>query len=425
MLVRLPYGHTGLTLELPSDCTDILLPTPAPSLEDDYGAFLHAISHPTGTPPLAALARMARRACIVISDMTRPTPNHRLVPWLLRQLQDAGCSRVTVLVGTGSHQPHTPGQCQELVQAVPDTWELVSHDAYDGSSLVKVGETSLGPVWLNRAWVEADLRLVTGFIEPHFFAGYSGGGKGIMPGVAGIDTILNFHSARLIGDPATTWLQLSGNPTQEAVVEAVKLCPPHFLVNVTLDDQRAITGLFAGHWQQAHAAGTAFCEQHATVTAPSAYPVVVVTNGGHPLDQNLYQTVKGMSAAARITRAGGSIVVASSCASGIPDHGNFRNLLWEHDDPRRFLQSLPPGPAGHDQWQAQVLAKIVAAFPVYLYSQLAHAMARRCWLHPVDDLERLIPSLLAPYGPGARVAVLPRGPLAVPHLSGSQLSRPK
>lgn len=418
MLVRLPYGHGHLALNLPAGHTDLLVPTPAPALDDDYGAFTHAISHPTETPALAALARGGRRACVVISDMTRPTPNHRLVPWLLHQLQAAGCPRVTVLVGTGSHQPHTPEQCRELVQAVPDTWELVSHDAYDDAVLVKVGQTSLGPVWLHRAWVEADLRVVTGFIEPHFFAGYSGGGKGIMPGVAGIDTILNFHSARLIGDPSTTWLQMAGNPTQQAVIEAVELCPPHFLVNVTLDDQRAITGVFAGHWQKAHAAGIAFCQRHATVTAPAAYPVVLVTNGGHPLDQNLYQTVKGMSAASRITGAGGSIVVASSCAAGIPDHGNFRNLLWEHDDPHLFLRSLPSGPAGHDQWQAQVLANIVNAFPVYLYSQLAHDTVRRCWLRPVDDLEALIPSLLAQYGPGARVAVLPRGPLAVPHLSG-------
>jgi len=422
MLVRLPYGQGHLALNLPGQCTDVLLPKPAPALDDEFDAFTHAITHPTGAPPLADLARGARRVCIVISDMTRPTPNHRLVPWLLRELQTAGRPQVTVLVGTGSHQPHTPEQCRALVQAVPDTWELVSHDAYDTGVLVRVGDTALGPVWLHRAWVEADLRVVTGFIEPHFFAGYSGGGKGIMPGVAGIDTILSFHSARLIGDTGTTWLQLAGNPTQQAVVEAVELCPPHFLVNVTLDDRQAITGVFAGHWRLAHAAGAAFCEAHATVTAPATYPVVLVTNGGHPLDQNLYQTVKGMSAAARITRPGGSMVVASSCSAGLPEHGNFRNLLWEHDDALRLLRSLPPGPARHDQWQAQVLAEIVSAFPVYLYSQLAREDARRCWLRPVDDLEGLIPSLLAAYGPGARVAVLPRGPLAVPQLAAPDVT---
>ncbi|MEW6521995.1 MAG: nickel-dependent lactate racemase [Bacillota bacterium] len=419
MRVELPYGPATLTLNLPGEGTDVLLPTAAPALEDEHAAFLGAVERPVGTLPLRALASGARRACLVISDMTRPTPNHKLVPWLLRELHAAGCGEVTVLVGTGSHQPHTPEQCRALVGEPLGACRLLSHNAYDRDALVRVGITSLGPVWLHRSYVEADLRVVTGFIEPHFFAGYSGGGKGIMPGIAGIDTILSFHCARLVGDPATTWLELDNNPTQQAVLDAVQLCPPHFLVNVTLDDQRAITGVFAGHWQQAHRAGTAFCGKHATIPVTCTYPVVLVTNGGHPLDQNLYQTVKGMSAAARITSPGGNIVVASACSAGIPDYGNFRELLWRYPDPSSLLQSLPPGPAVHDQWEAQVLAGIVSSFPVHLYSELAPEVARRCWLQPVDDLESLVQSLLSTSGPGGRLAVLPRGPLAVPMVAQS------
>jgi nickel-dependent lactate racemase len=269
-------------------------------------------------------------------------------------------------------------------------------------------------VYLNRAWAEADLRIATGFIEPHFFAGFSGGGKAVVPGVAGLDTILRLHRAGLIADPASTWLRLDENPTQEAIRAAVRLLPPHFLVNVTLDPAGAITGVFAGDWELAHRLGTDFCGRHSTFPVVGHYRLALTTNGGHPLDQNLYQTVKGMSAAARLLAPGGTLVIASACTAGVPDFGGFGAMLGRHPRPEHFLAGLDlTAPAAHDQWEAQALAQLLVQHRIELYSSLPTERVRRAWLEPVADLSRRMTELLDANAQ-ERLALMPRGPLAVP-----------
>jgi nickel-dependent lactate racemase len=276
------------------------------------------------------------------------------------------------------------------------------------------GET----VFLNREYVEASRRIVLGFIEPHFMAGFSGGLKGIFPAVADIASIMRYHDARTIGDPRSTWGLLEGNPTQAIVRHNGSLLPLDFCVNVTLNRRREITRFFCGHPIAAHEAGCAFSRETAMVACPRAFPVVVTTNSGYPLDQNLYQTVKGMSAAAQVVAPGGYIATASRCDDGFPEHGNFRKLLFEHASPRALLDTIEaPGFSLYDQWEAQLLALIQLKARIGLMSDLDPADVRRAFLEPIEDMGATVSRELARIGREAPVAVLPEGPQTIPYVS--------
>ncbi|MBO0782707.1 MAG: nickel-dependent lactate racemase, partial [Ktedonobacteraceae bacterium] len=256
MQIEVPYGSTQRVVSLPEGAV-VLRSRHAPALADERSAFLAALRSPIGAVPLAARVRERDRIAIVISDITRPTPNERIVPWLLDELSFVPRSQFVILNGTGSHRGNTREELvQMLGEEVVETVEIVNHDAFAPDTLRDLGETASGvPVWVNRRYLEADLRIVTGFIEPHFFAGFSGGAKGVIPGLAGIQTIQRLHNAPLIGDRRSTWAVLDGNPVHQGIREAVSLCPPEFLVNVTLDQERHITGVFAGDYVEAHLAG--------------------------------------------------------------------------------------------------------------------------------------------------------------------------
>lgn len=269
---------------------------------------------------------------------------------------------------------------------------------------------------MNRAYMAASARILTGFIEPHIFAGFSGGPKAVLPGIADMDTILDNHGAEMIAHPQATWGVTDGNPIWEEMREVAAWTRPTFLLNVTLNRDRANTGVFAGDWQAAHRAGTALARQSAWVTVPAPFDIVIVTNAGYPLDLNLYQAVKGMSAAARVVKPGGSIVLAAECWDGIPDHGGYKRLLYEAESPRALLDRvLAPGFRLHDQWEAQLHAQICLHAEVHLYSHcLSDEEIRQAHLVPCRDIAETVVRLLDRYVPGATVAVLPEGPLTIP-----------
>jgi nickel-dependent lactate racemase len=295
---------------------------------------------------------------------------------------------------------------------------VIDHDAHDPSQVTLLGTTSRGaPAYLNTEYVRADKRIVVGFIEPHLYAGFSGGPKGIMPGVAGIETVQFFHSARMVGDPGSTWLKLEGNPIQQMAREVAALAPPDFMLNVTLDRQRRITGFFCGNYRQAHLAGAAFCKQHAARPVPHRFDVVVTTNGGYPLDQNLYQCSKGLSAAALIVKPHGTIVLCAECSDGFPEHGNFKDILRAKSSPRELLDAIEqPGYAVYDQWAAQTIALVLLKARVVLHSSLPSDAVRAALLAPSDDPSASVRLALAEAGPAATCAVVPEGPYVVPYL---------
>jgi nickel-dependent lactate racemase len=413
-----------VTVNVPDDAT-IIRPEPLPGLPDEHGAFEAAVRDPIGAAPLREQAQSSDIVAIVIADGTRPSPSERLVPWIMRELAHVPRENFVILNGTGSHRANTRDELvQMLGKEVVDTVRIVNHDAFDDSTLTHLGRTSYGgEVWMNNEYLRADVRVVTGFIEPHFFAGFSGGPKGVVPALAGIRTIMHLHNARMIGDPRSTWAQLDENPVQGELREAVAMAPPQFMVNVAVNASRQITGLWAGDYLQAHEVGCRFVARHATRPVEAPFDIVITTNSGYPLDQNVYQTVKGMSAAARIVRPGGAIIAVAECSDGLPSHGNYKELLAMRQSAQELLTMIEePGFAMHDQWQAQSQALVQRKAQVYLYSGLDAETVRNAMLTPTDDIEATLAELLDRYGPDSRVAVLPEGPQTVPYVAAAALA---
>ena len=419
MKVHLQYGREGLAVDVPGRNVKLIEPRFLPGLPDERAAFREAVRAPIGAAPLRELVKPGERVAVVIPDLTRPLPSDRLLPWLFEELAHVPAERVVIVNGTGSHRANTPEELASMVgRDVLARYRVVNHTAHDPSTLVVVGKDRQGePVLLNRDYVEADRRIATGFIEPHFMAGFSGGCKGVFPAIGDIASIMRYHDAATIGDPRSTWGRLEGNPTQAIVRHNASLVPLDFCVNVTLNRRREITAFFCGDPIAAHERGCAFSRETAMVACDRPFPVVVTTNSGYPLDQNLYQTVKGMSAAAQIVEDGGYIAAAARCNDGFPTHGNFRTLLFDHASPRELLDAIcAPGFSVFDQWEAQLLAIIRLKARVGLLSELPADEVRRAHLEPIDDVGAAVARELARLGADAPVAVLPEGPQTIPYV---------
>ena len=418
--VNLAYGRGHLTINVPERAV-VIEPRHLDGLADEKGAVLKALREPIGAPPLASMVKADDKVVIVISDITRPTPNHKLVPWVLEEISHVPRENVTIINGLGSHRANTRDELiQMLGQDIVDTINVINHDAFDDAKLVHVGRNKYGSeVYVNKTYVEATFKIVIGFIEPHFFAGFSGGPKGIFPAVSGISTILDFHNAYMIGHPNSTWGIIEGNILQDAATENCLMVKPDFMLNVTLNGNKEITAVFAGDVIKAHRIGCEFVKRHAMYAVEKPFDIVITTNSGYPLDQNLYQTVKGMSAAAQIVRPGGSIISASECSDGVPDHGNYAKILQMRSTPQELLDMInDPSFLMFDQWQVQVQAMIQLKADCYLYSTLDKETVRKAMFKPIDSVEDALQEMLKKYGPDASVAVLPLGPLTIPYVAG-------
>lgn len=422
MRVRLAYGKDGLEITTPERGVSVVEPEFVPGLEDETAALRAALRQPIAGPALADLVRPGQRVVVVFSDLTRPVPNDRILPPILNELATAGARAedVVLLNATGLHRPNSPAELESLLgPALVRQYRVVNHNAHDPASLVLVGQTSRGSeVWLDREYVEADVRILTGFVEPHFFAGFSGGAKSILPGVAGDLTVLHNHGTPMLADPRATWAVTHGNPVFEEMREAARLAPASFILNVTTNKLKQITGVFAGELIPAHDAGCEFARKTAMRPVPAPFDVVVTTNSGYPLDLNLYQAVKGMSAGAQIARPGGAILMAAECREGI-GHGHFEEILAMGRNPEEILEVISrPGFLMVDQWEAQMLANILVRNPVHLYSdRLSPEQIALAHLKRATDVSDALARLVAEAGPNASVGILPQGPLTIPYVS--------
>jgi nickel-dependent lactate racemase len=417
--IHLAYGRDSLDVDVPDDA-DLLQSKLAPGLLDEMEALRAALRQPIGSVSLREKIKPGDTVAIVHSDITRATPNDRILPVLLAELEEAGIARhdITLLNALGTHRPQTEGELRGMLgDFIVDNYRCLQHDAWDESNLISFGTTSFGhPVRINRTYAEADVRILTGFIEPHLFAGFSGGPKGVLPSIAGFESVLSNHGQEMVAHPKATWGVIEGNPVWEEMREMALRTNPTFLLNVTLNTKREITGVFAGDMLAAHAAGCAFVVEHAMVKVNEPYDVILTTNSGYPLDQNLYQCVKGMSAAARVVRQGGAILMAGACNDGIPSHGKYAELLAQGGSPQEILDMLArPGFSAQDQWQVQMQAQIQLHADVYVYSGgLTDTDIRRALFTPVRDLPTALKELRMKYGP--RLCVLPQGPETIPTL---------
>ena len=421
MKIPIAYGQNRLHVELPEQ-TDIIQCAALPGLNNEQTAIREALRHPYGTEPLHQQVSRGDKVIVTHSDITRPVPNERILPVILEELEAAGIrpEDITLLNALGTHRQQTEDELSMMLGAsIVNKYRCLQHNAFDDDNLVSLGVTSLGnPVRLNRLLVESDFRVYTGFIEPHFFAGYSGGPKAVLPALSGAESVLSNHGRAMIAHPKATWGNVEGNPIWEEMREVAMKTQPAFLVNVTVNPDHHITGVFAGDLLQAHKEGRTFVKQHAMVGVDAAYDIVITSNNGYPLDQNLYQTVKGMSAASRIVRKGGTIIMCAACEDGLPDHGRYAQLLQEGSTPQGVLDMIAkPGFGEQDQWQVQIQAQIQMDANVFVYSDgLTDNQIKKALLRPCRNLSQTVEELMVVYGQDARICIMPDGPATVAYI---------
>jgi nickel-dependent lactate racemase len=424
MKVTLNYGRNGLVVDLP-DHSRIVAPRHQRGLPNEASAIREALRHPIGSPPLALLVRPGDKVVISHTDVTRATPNGRILPILLDELESAGIvpGDITLLNAIGTHRKQTVAELRQMLgDQVVDRYRCIQHDGDDDAGLVPLGRTSFGnPVRVNRLFVESDVRILTGFVEPHFFAGFSGGPKGVMPALAGNESVYSNHGYSMLAHPRATWGTTEGNPVWEEMREVALLAKPTFLLNVTLNRQHQITGVFAGDLVEAHRLGCDFCRESAMVRVEAPFDIVITTNSGYPLDQNLYQSTKGISGGNQIVRKGGTILIATACAEGLPDHGHYAELLRRGGSPQGVLDLISqPGFGEQDQWAVQIQAMVQLRANVQVYSDgLTDDQIRQALLWPCRDIEGTVAALQSGYGQDARICVLPEGPQTIAYIDPS------
>ncbi len=420
----LDYGRTGLEVELPA--AGLVGPLEignVPPLADTEAAVVAALAEPIGCPPLAELARGKKNACIVICDITRPVPNPVLLRPILRVLHEAGIARedVLILVATGLHRPSTEAERVEMLGAeIAGAYRVEDHHGTVLEEHTYLGTTENDvPAWIDTRYVTADLKITTGLIEPHLMAGYSGGRKLICPGLAAFETVKIWHSPRFLEHPKADCGYLDGNPVHEENTRIAKMAGCDFIVNVTMDKDRKVTSVVAGDMEQAFLAGVRFVENVVKAPVREAVDVVVTSSAGYPLDTTFYQAVKGMTGCLPILKQGGTIILAASLSEGIGSP-EFQSLFREFDSLEGFMQTI----LGQDyfvldQWQLEELAKVRRKVKVKIVSDgLSPEVLSGLFVEPAATVEGALAASLAEYGPGATVAVIPKGPYVLPVLTG-------
>jgi nickel-dependent lactate racemase len=388
-----------------------------PVVADVGGAVREGLAQPLGAAPLQELARGRRRACIVVSDLTRPVPNALLLPPLLDALQAAGLGpeRTFILVATGLHRGNTPAEWLEmgLGPALERGLAVHNHEARDGAFHSYLGNTSLGiPAWLDSRFVAADLRLVTGLVEPHLMAGFSGGRKAICPGLCGAETIMRWHSPAMLEPAEARAGNLAGNQVHLQALEVARLAGGTDLaVNVTLNEERQVTGLFVGDLEEAHQAAVEQVLRQCRVTLPEPVDIVVTSAAGHPLDLTFYQGIKGMIGALPILKPGGTLIIAQENSEGIGGP-EFTRLVLETEDPHDLIRrALAEGLRSIDLWQLHEQEKVLRKCEVVNVSSGIGLATQRClFVTPASTVEEAVEAALRKHGREARIAVIPEGP---------------
>lgn len=424
MRVTLDYGKTGLEVELPdANVVGPLTIRSVPPLADPVQELERRLAHPNGTAALAELARGKRSACILICDITRPVPNPLILPPLLRTLEEAGIphSQILILIATGLHRPNEGEEIVELVGTeIAGRYRIENHFGKNLEEHTYLGTTPRHvPVWIDTRYLQADLKIATGLIEPHLMAGYSGGRKLICPGIAALETVKVWHGPQFLEHPRADCGFLEGNPVHEENTHIARLAGCDFIVNVALDSQRRVTALVAGDMELAFEEGVRFVEQVVRTPVKEACDVVVTSAAGYPLDTTFYQTVKGMTGALPIVKQGGTIIIAASVTEGIGSP-EFQQLFTDNPTLEGFVQRI----LGRDyfvmdQWQLEELAKVCRKVKVKFVSNgLPAEVLNRLFVESVPTVEQAVSESLLEYGPAARIAVIPKGPYVLPVVAG-------
>jgi nickel-dependent lactate racemase len=401
MRVGLLCGQKTVDLELP-DSVLLLEMKKAKALEDPTGAVRKALAHPIQCPPLKDIASRKKNACIVISDITRPVPNRILLPLLLETLHQAGIKKenITILIATGMHRPNLGQELEGMIgRDVVEQYRIVNHYCRNPEVYRKIDEIDGAPIEINKDYLDSELKILTGLIEPHFYAGYSGGRKAILPGISSFETMKFMHSFKMIDHPKVTNCALDGNPFHE-------------YVNVVINKDRQIAGAFAGHFKQAHLAGCDMVYEQSVVPLKEQVDMVVTSGGGYPLDATFYQISKALICAKNILKKGGTILVTCECREGLGSK-EFCGIMRSACSPQKFFEEYcDPESFVIDQWCAQNIYQVLDyAGKVYVYSPgLSYEDIMKMGAIKIEDAQRTLNGLLLDH---TKVAVSPDGPYVV------------
>jgi lactate racemase len=422
MQITLDYGRTGLDVTLPDDrlIAPPLAIRPTEPLANPDAAIEQAIGHPIGSPPLTGMARGKKSACILICDITRPVPNPQILPPILRTIEASGVPRqaITILIATGLHRPNEGAELVELVgEEIVKTYRCMNHFGKDRESHDFLGTTPKGvPVWIDRRYLQAELKITTGLIEPHLMAGYSGGRKVICPGIVGLDTVKVWHGPKFLEHPKADVGSVEGNPVHEENTRIAQMAGCDFIVNVCIDGKRRILWVGAGDMIRAWEAGVNFCRNVVQAGVPAPCDVVVTSCAGYPLDTTWYQAVKGIIGALPIVKKGGTIVLAASLTEGLGSP-EFQQQLAEYEAKDRYDRPSDSDTCEMDEWQLVMLKKVLAHCRVKVVTRgLPAEVLRKCRVEPAASVEAAVAEALAEYGPAARLAVIPKGPYVQPYV---------
>lgn len=425
MVVQLAYGKSGMQVEVPDHNLAGILTMPAtPHLEDPVGQVKALLEHPVGGRPLWELATGKKNACIVVCDITRPVPNTTILPPILEALESAGIGdgEITVLVATGLHRPSTPVELKTLLgDRIPARYNVVDHHARELGEQKDLGFTRRGtPVFVDRTFCDAELKITTGFIEPHLMAGFSGGRKLIAPGCAGEETIKALHSPVFLEHPLCREGSIDGNPLHEELLEIAGMAGHDFIVNVALDTRHRVTGVFAGDPLRAHGEGVRFVRQAVRAEIREPADIVITTAAGHPLDLTYYQAVKGMTAALPVVRKDGLLILVAECAEGLGSP-EFARMATSFSSDSEFMDALASRPVVIDQWQLEECAKATRHAEVVLVSEKIHReYAGRLFVRTAPSVSAALTHGMSRLGGSARIAVIPKGPYTLVEVAGAR-----
>ncbi|MEK9972046.1 MAG: nickel-dependent lactate racemase [Deltaproteobacteria bacterium] len=427
MQIELSFGRQGLLVELPEKAIPQIIRKPKyPVPEDPHALVKQALSQPISSKKLSREAMGNKTACILVCDITRPVPNKLFLKPVIAELEAGGIQRdsITILIATGLHRPNLG---EELEEVIGDPWvteniRILNHDARDESSIVHLGKTPTHqvPLGLNRHFVEADLKLVTGLVEPHFMAGYSGGRKVIAPGIAHHETIRTFHSARFMESPYAASCNLDNNPLHESQLEIVQMLGGEILaVNTILDEERNLIHVNFGEVLASHQEAVNFARASCEIPVGRKFKTILTSSAGYPLDKTYYQTVKGMVTPLDILEPGGTLIIASECAEGIgsPEFRESQARLVELG-PAAFLETLlSKDLAEIDEWESEMQLKPMRVGEVQLYCPgMSEEDQKLTGVKMIADLQEAVAEAIERVG-DAEVAVIPEGPYLVPFAS--------
>jgi nickel-dependent lactate racemase len=442
MQIELAYGRTGARIDVPDRNLVAVVQAEWPAvLADPQAAVAGAIARPVAGPPFSDILaeHVGRRsrsvgtaqwrrdwrnfhAVIIVSDSTRPCPNRDVLAPVIQAFHDARVPAecITILIGTGLHAPVTGAAARQLLgDEITTRYRVINHFGHRPVTLKHLGKTEAGtPVILAREWVDADLRIATGVIEPHMMAGFSGGRKAVCPGIAGDETVRAWHAPRFIEHERALPGILEGNPGHEEALAVASFAPPHFTINVTVDRHERLTGVFAGDMRAVHEAGVAFLRKHICRPVPEQCDILVTTNGGWPLDGTYYQCQKGLLTGLPILKRGGTFVFAAACEQGIGQR-EFTDLVKRYRTLDAFLRDIlaPGAEVIKDQWGLENLAKATRHGEVVFWSdKVPRELQQQMFVTPVKSLEEGLRWGFEKHGPDARVIVMPHGPYVLPYL---------